>query len=705
LQNELKAQTWKPQPYLRITIPKKNNERRKLGLLSVKDKIVQQAIKALIEARFERLFAKNSYGYRPAKGHTKAVRYALHCFKNKNFNYVLRLDIDNYFDTVDHETLNKRLCAVVPDTEIVRLIMLSMKMGCVDHSRWEDVSKGLPQGGVLSPLLANLYLHSFDQFVLSKDVEYVRYADDFLIFCKTKEDADALLSNARTFLETRLHLALNTPTITEVAEGCEFLGIFISPTGLSLSETKIVQLKEKFAQLSWDKNRLCDKGLRALQGIKKYYAVLLPEPYLETLDCLLLDQLKDIITRQWSSISGKTELTAALKQIEFFAPSGIKQTPKLRNELIQHYSVLKTETQRTEDEKKNSKLIKKRKQEYRKKEVEATELIVGSFGAFIGIGPSGITVKKTGKQIPLPPTNNLQHILVMGKGVSISSNAISYCMEQNIPIDYFSPSGKHVASILSASFMDTALWQAQSLLEDERRCELATRIISAKMRNQLNLVKYYHKYHKSTSNPLCDKFDSIVPKIKGLIQRVSSYTASPGNDYKSDIMACEAECAQLYWGYVEELLRDDEVGFVKREHRGATDLVNSMLNFGYAILYSRVWQAVLCYKLNPYDGVLHVRQPRKPTFVFDVVELFRAQAVDRVVISMVQKGESLAMDKGMLEAKTLSQLSRNVTERLNRYEQYHGKECRLGDIIKQQVRDIAGFVEKHAVYKPYVAKW
>jgi group II intron reverse transcriptase/maturase len=169
-----------PLPYLRITIPKKNNERRKLGLLSIKDKIVQQALKSLIEYRFEKIFVKNSYGYRPSKGHTKAVRYALHCFKNKLFQCVLRLDIDNYFDNVDHEILNKRLCALIPDAEIDRLIMLSMKMGCVDnHSRWENVTKGLPQGGVLSPLLANLYLHSFDQFVLSKDVEYVRYADDF----------------------------------------------------------------------------------------------------------------------------------------------------------------------------------------------------------------------------------------------------------------------------------------------------------------------------------------------------------------------------------------------------------------------------------------------------------------------------------------------------------------------------------------------
>lgn len=95
LMDDLTKGNWKPQPYLRITIPKKNNERRKLGLLTVRDKIVQQAIKQLIEPRFERLFVKNSYGYRPDKGHSKAIRFAWHCCRQEECSYALRLDIDS----------------------------------------------------------------------------------------------------------------------------------------------------------------------------------------------------------------------------------------------------------------------------------------------------------------------------------------------------------------------------------------------------------------------------------------------------------------------------------------------------------------------------------------------------------------------------------------------------------------------------------
>lgn len=100
----------------------------------------------------------------------------------------------------------------------------------------------------------------------------------------------------------------------------------------------------------------------------------------------------------------------------------------------------------------------------------------------------------------------------------------------------------------------------------------------------------------------------------------------------------------------------------------ATDLVNSMLNYGYAILYARVWQALLRAQLNPYDSLIHVRQSGKPTFVYDVVELFRAQAVDRVVFSLIQKKEPVDTTDGLLSKETKKLLAKNVTERLEKRE-------------------------------------
>lgn len=187
LAEELKKGTWKPYPYLEIEIPKTKDptEKRKLGMIAIRDKIVQQAIRTIIEPRYDRIFVGNSYGYRPGKGATKAIKRVLAECKNKKYKYVLRLDIDNFFDTIDHFLLRRRLVGTGTEEELARLIMLCMQMGKVKQKsrEWIDTEFGTPQGAILSPLLSNLYLHSFDQFAISRHLPYVRYADDFLFLC------------------------------------------------------------------------------------------------------------------------------------------------------------------------------------------------------------------------------------------------------------------------------------------------------------------------------------------------------------------------------------------------------------------------------------------------------------------------------------------------------------------------------------------
>lgn len=705
LKQELRTKIWKPEPYLRISIPKKDNEKRKLGLLCIKDKIVQQALKLLIEPRFERIFVKNSYGYRPDKGHTRAIKFARFCCQNKKYPFILRLDIDNYFDTINHEILFRRTRSLITDEEILRLVQLCIKMGMVNKRlKWDEITEGIPQGAVLSPLLANYYLHSFDQFILSRTKMYVRYADDFIICCETREQAEALLKEGTLFLEQRLKLHLNEPLISEIKDGFEFLGITLDNKKLSISEKKKEDLHQKIKELDWDNRNFTTKGLESLQGIRNYYATLLPQPYLAEFDEVLVSHLKLLITEKWELIPNKSVLQEALKTIEFYSEQNILQKGRLRGELVSHYLTLRTERTRIANEAKNKQLIKQRKKEYRKKENEATELIINSQGTYIGVNNKGITLKVYGKQQPMPPTNNLNHITVLCSGVSISSNAIGYCMQNRIPIDFFTSTGQHTASVLSETFMQTSLWQKQSLMPIEQRTILSQKIISGKLRNQMNLIKYFHKYHKSTSVSLCNKYNEILPKLTAIIKSVNSYKKI-NQDYRSDIMGWEAAGAALYWDYIRELISDDNVGFIHRERKGATDLVNCLLNYGYSILYARVWQALLFRKLNPMDSVIHMPQIGKPTFVFDVVELFRAQAVDRVVISLIQKGEPLKINKGLLHDATKNLLVQNIVERFNRYELYRNKECRLCDIINLQTKEIAEFISDNVLYRPYIAKW
>ena len=201
--------------------------------------MIQQAIKILVEPRFEALFVPNSYGYRKEKGALLAIRCLRDKCKQKSLQYALKLDIDDYFDNIDHSILQKRVEAVVKDSEVVRLIMLCTKMGAVTkHNSWTEVTKGVPQGAVLSPLLANLYLSSFDQSVLSKTDEYIRYADDFVLLCKTEEDTRQLQETATQYLTEKLRLTLNVPEVRRIDDGFEFLG-------LSLADIRVRLVKRK----------------------------------------------------------------------------------------------------------------------------------------------------------------------------------------------------------------------------------------------------------------------------------------------------------------------------------------------------------------------------------------------------------------------------------------------------------------------------
>lgn len=127
-------------------------------------------------------------------------------------------------------------------------------------------------------------------------------------------------------------------------------------------------------------------------------------------------------------------------------------------------------------------------------------------------------------------------------------------------------------------------------------------------------------------------------------------------------MSYEAQGAQAYWKYVRQLLEDDNVAFETRSRKGATDLVNCMLNYGYAILYSHIWRVVLSQQMNPFERVLHVRQYGKPTFVFDLIKVFRCQAVERIVIALGQKKERLEISNSVLNEDTRKVLAAHIME-------------------------------------------
>lgn len=705
ISDSLKLGKWVPEPYLRIEIPKKDNEKRKLGLLSVKDKIVQQAIKMLVEPYFENEFVDNSYGYRPNKGHYKAVQRAWSECKKKKYNFFLKLDIDNFFDTINHDYLAALVRRLIPDQEIARLIMLAVQMGIVEQNlKWQDTIAGVPQGAILSPLLANLYLNGLDKFVRTLRVGYVRYADDFVVLCTDFEEVDRVLDKIIAFLRDNLHLQLNKPVTKSTKEGIEFLGIFIREKDLSITPQKQADLKSRIDTLELTPKGIKTKDLQSLEGIRRYYAQIVAQDYLRELDDYLFEKLKTWVREHFKEIKNKTVLTNLLHGIPFQSMEYQLYKSRVLFDVTEIYVQLKNLEKGEQTNLQNKELIRQRKKEYHKREQANKELLVNTYGCFLGLTSKGITVKRQGKIIYQQPVGALTHITVSSKGVTLSSNLIDYCLAHRITIDFFNSSGGHTGSILSNKYMESTLWNKQATCGMEKRNTLAAAVILGKLRNQLALVKYFHKYHKRHYPQLDEKFKAFTEFFKGFQVSLKSKC------YQKDTLITyltgnEAQGAVYYWNYMRSLLADDDIGFEKRVRKGATDLMNMMLNYGYAILYNRVWQALLGARLNPFDSIIHCRQTGKPTFVYDMVEIFRAQVVDRVVITLIQKGVSLRTDNGLLASDTRRQLSQAVLDRLNRYENYRGEAITLEEIIRRQMNEIARFIEKDIRYKPYIAKW
>lgn len=703
--SELRQGSWTPQPYLRVEIPKKNSEKRKLGLLTIKDKIIQQAILTLISPQFDRLFVNNSYGYRPQKGPVRAIHRTHNLCQMKKTQWVLRLDIDNYFDTIDHTILFQRLQPYVKDDEILRLIQLCVSMGNVTHKgHWVESAMGVPQGAILSPLLSNFYLHPFDQFILSRTPHYVRYADDFVVLLPSEEDAKQLLEQIISFLDTRLKLKLNEPLLLPKKEPFEFLGIQFLNGDIGLSGDKLNDLTERISTFHLDgTGNLSKESAKSYSGIKNYYGQLLPQPTLELLDTVLLNTLKQLVSSNHRQIPNKSFLLQWLAGIEFLSTDRLLHRKALQQEIVDTYLQAKGAKAVEEGKAKNQRIVAQRKIEYHRKEAEGAELIVNTAGAYIGMDGGTIVVRNKKEQLAKHPVGTLRHLTILSRGVSLSSNAISLCMENKIPIDFFDTKGKLTASILTPKYMESTHWLAQATMPEERRFTLAKKILYGKIKNQTNLIKYFGKYHEKALPSLSGSGTAATERLAALADKLKELDKA--DNYRETVMAIESQAAVTYWEYIRILLHDDGVGFEQREHQGATDLFNSLLNYGYSLLYARVWQALLAAHLNPTESVIHVKQPGKPTLAFDVVELFRAQAVDRIAVSMIQKHLPLEINDGRLTDSTRALLAKSVLERFHRYEKYRGTEMQFHQVILRQAHEIAEFIENNTTYRPYISKW
>lgn len=622
LLNTVANGSYQPLPCKQVIIPKKNGKQRELKIPCIRDRIVQQALLNVLSPLMEEKFSPASFAYRPNLSYINAVK-KIADWRDMGYVWVFDADISGFFDNIDHYRLLKEIRLHIDNPGILCLIKSWISAGVSTHEGIIIPQKGIPQGAVISPILANIYLHEFDELITATDLKLVRYADDFLVLATTKErilEAKVEITN----LLDLIGLMINTEKtqITNFERGFRFLGHGFLENAifpLDANQTKLKSgIENKQAKKETSKKKLQNANSHSEHNYHSERSEESPEniPYLHQ---------------------------------PFLAE--VETEPPVKNE-------------ENED---NSPFQKNIWNE----EMAAIYLIEQGTSIYKDYQRFVIHVSEKPKfEVPI---REVEQILVFGN-IQLSTPVINACLQEKIAVFFLNQSGQYHGHLCSeeSTNLGHQLIQIEKRNDNYFQLNLSKAVVLGKLMNSKQLLMRLNRKRR---------LEDVERAIYGMNQDIN---ALENVDNLDSLRGYEGMSAARYFPAFGKLINNSAFSFAQRFRQPPIDEVNSLLSFGYTLLFNNVLSFIIAEGLSPYIGHFHYGEKQKPYLAFDLMEEFRSPIVDSLVLKIINNGEFKPNDFDVVASTGgvyLSQSARKVF--LKQFESRMNEEISHPDLISQ----------------------